>query len=101
MVCGYLQKSSSPSVEHERYEFPCVNDSLYLFYKRIEKGAIGQSAHRWWSSATPFLISVVSAVKAMRLYTDGKCALMAQTMDIEIGGALTDDTPPELSAEAS
>ena len=52
-------------------------------------------------SGTPFLISVVSAVKAMRLYTDGKCALMAQTMDIEIGGALTDDTPPELSAEAS
>jgi hypothetical protein len=101
MVCGYLQKSSSPSVEHERYGFPCVNDSLYSFYKRIEKGAIGQSAHRWWSSATPFLISVVSAVKAMRLYTDGKCALMAQTMDIEIGGALTDDTPPELSAEAS
>ena len=44
---------------------------------------------------------MVSAVKAMRLYTDGKCALMAQTMDIEIGGALTDDTPPELSAEAS
>jgi len=40
-------------------------------------------------------------VKAMRLYTDGKCALVAQTMDIEIGGALTDDTPPELSAEAS
>ena len=37
----------------------------------------------------------------MRLYTDGKCALMEQTMDIEIGGALTDDTPPELSAEAS
>ena len=52
-------------------------------------------------SGTPFLISVVSAEKAMRLYTDGKCALMAQTMDIEIGGALTDDTPPELSAEAS
>ena len=51
--------------------------------------------------STPFLISVVSAEKAMRLYTDGKCALMAQTMDIEIGGALTDDTPPELSAEAS
>ena len=51
--------------------------------------------------STPFLISVVSAVKAMRLYTDGKCALLAQTMDIEIGGALTDDTPPELSAEAS
>ena len=50
---------------------------------------------------TPFLISVVFAVKAMRLYTDGKCALVAQTMDIEIGGALTDDTPPELSAEAS
>ena len=42
-----------------------------------------------------------AAVKAMRLYTDGKCALMEQTMDIEIGGALTDDTPPELSAEAS
>ena len=101
MVCDDLQKSGSPSVEHERYGFPCVNDSLYSFYKRIEKGAIGQSAHRWWSSATPFLISVVSAVKAMRLYTDGKCALMAQTMDIEIGGALTDDTPPELSAEAS
>jgi hypothetical protein len=38
---------------------------------------------------------------AMRLYTDGKCALLAQTMDIEIGGALTDDTPPESSAEAS
>ena len=37
----------------------------------------------------------------MRLYTDGKCALVAQTMGIEIGGALTDDTPPELSAEAS
>ena len=36
---------------------------------------------------TPFLISVVSAEKAMRLYTDGKCALLAQTMDIEIGGA--------------
>ena len=51
--------------------------------------------------STPFLISVVSAGKAMRLYTDGKCVLMAQTMDIEIGGALTDDTPPELSAEAS
>ena len=52
-------------------------------------------------SGTPLLISVVSAVKAMRLYTDGKYELMAQTMDIEIGGALTDDTPPELSAEAS
>ena len=51
--------------------------------------------------STPFPIWVVSALKAMRLYTDGKCALMAQTMDIEIGGALTDDTPPELSAEAS
>ena len=57
--------------------------------------------HGHGESGTPFLISVVSAVKAMRLYTDGKCALMAQTMDIEIGGALTDDTPPELSAEAS
>ena len=37
----------------------------------------------------------------MRLYTDGKGALLAQTMGIEIGGALTDDTPPELSAEAN
>ncbi|ABI45082.1 hypothetical protein sync_0776 [Synechococcus sp. CC9311] len=44
---------------------------------------------------------MVFAVKAMRLYTDGKCAPLTQTMDIEIGGALTDDTPPELSAEAS
>ena len=51
--------------------------------------------------STPFLLSVVFAGKAMRLYTDGKCVLMAQTMDIEIGGALTDDTPPESSAEAS
>ena len=49
----------------------------------------------------PLLISVVFALKAMRLYTDGKCALLAQTMDIEIGGALTDDTPPESSVEAS
>jgi hypothetical protein len=65
---------------------------------------IDQNPHalnRLADRGTPFLISVVSAVKAMRLYTDGKCALMAQTMDIEIGGALTDDTPPELSAEAS
>ena len=38
-------------------------------------------------SGTPFLIPVVFAVKAMRLYTDGMCALLAQTMDIEIGGA--------------
>ena len=44
---------------------------------------------------------MISAVKAMRLYTDGKRALIEQTIDIEIGGALTDDTPPELSAEAS
>ena len=46
-------------------------------------------------------MSVVSAVKAIRLYTDGNAARLPQTMGIEIGGALTDDTPPELSAEAS
>ena len=57
--------------------------------------------HGRGGSGTPFPISVVSALKAMRLYTDGKGALLTQTMDIEIGGALTDDTPPELSAEAS
>ena len=57
--------------------------------------------HGYGGSGTPFPISVVSALKAMRLYTDGKGALLTQNMDIEIGGALTDDTPPELSAEAS
>ena len=67
----------------------------------MQRLAVGLVNSRMRESGTPFLISVVSAVKAMRLYTDGKCALMAQTMDIEIGGALTDDTPPELSAEAS
>ena len=58
-------------------------------------------SYGYGGSGTPFPISVVSALKAMRLYTDGKGALLTQTMDIEIGGALTDDTPPELSAEAS
>ena len=67
----------------------------------MQRLGVGVVNSRMRESGTPFLISVVSAVKAMRLYTDGKCALMAQTMDIEIGGALTDDTPPELSAEAS
>ena len=38
---------------------------------------------------------------AMRLYTDASRWWLAQTVDIEIGGALTDDTPPEFAAEAS
>ena len=38
---------------------------------------------------------------AMRLNTDASRSWLAQTIEIEIGGALTDDTPPELSAEAS
>ena len=29
------------------------------------------------------------------IYTDGKSAMLVQTMDIEIGGALIDDTPPK------
>jgi hypothetical protein len=37
---------------------------------------------------------------AMRLYTDASRYLLAQTIESEIGGALTDDTPPESSAEA-
>ena len=37
---------------------------------------------------------------AMRLYTDASGYLLTQTMESEIGGALTDDTPPESSAEA-
>ena len=44
---------------------------------------------------------MVFALRAMRVYTDGKRAVMAQTECIEIGGALTDDTPPESSREAS
>ena len=37
----------------------------------------------------------------MRLYTDASGYLLTQTIESEIGGALTDDTPPESSAEAS
>ena len=44
---------------------------------------------------------MVSAVKAMRLYTDGNAARLPHTVGIGLGGALTYDTPPELSAEAS
>ena len=36
----------------------------------------------------------------MRLYTDASGYLLTQAMESEIGGALTDDTPPESSAEA-
>ena len=34
----------------------------------------------------------VFAVNATHMYTDGKSALLLQTRDIEIGGALTGDT---------
>ena len=37
----------------------------------------------------------VFAVNATHMYTDGKSALLLQTMDIEIGAALTDGTPPK------
>lgn len=38
---------------------------------------------------------------AMRLNTDASRCWLAQTVSIEIGGALTDNTPPEFSAVAS
>lgn len=39
------------------------------------------------SMSTPFPLSEVLPLRAMRLYTDGKRALLGKSMGIEIGGA--------------
>ena len=40
-----------------------------------------------WPLSTPFPLSEVLPLRAMRLYTDGKRALLGKSMGIEIGGA--------------
>ena len=44
---------------------------------------VGECFWQAWGEGTPFLISVVFAQRAMRLYTDGNASWLVQTMDIE------------------
>ena len=51
--------------------------------------------------STPFPISSVLFLMAMRHCTDVPCADLSQTLCIEIGGAMTADTPPQQIKEAA
>ena len=51
--------------------------------------------------STPFPISSVLFLMAMRHCTDVPCADLSHTLCIEIGGAMTADTPPQQIKEAA
>ena len=51
--------------------------------------------------STSFPISSVLFPMAMRHCTDVPCADLSQTLGIEIGGAMTADTPPQQIKEAA
>ena len=50
---------------------------------------------------TPFLISLVLVLMAMRDCTDVLFVRLRHTLSIEIGGAMTADTPPQQIKEAA
>jgi hypothetical protein len=64
---------------------------LVTFHPTIQARAI----------TTPFLMSLVSVVMAMRHCTDVLFARLRHTLCIEIGGAMTADTPPQQIKEAA
>ncbi len=51
--------------------------------------------------STPLPISCFLFLMAMRHCTDVPCADLSQTLCIEIGGAMTADTPPQQIKEAA
>jgi hypothetical protein len=54
-----------------------------------------------FTADTPLPISSVLVLMAMRDCTDALSTRLSQTLCIEIGGAMTADTPPEQITEAA
>ena len=54
-----------------------------------------------FAADTPFPISSVLVLMAMRDCTDALSTRLSHTLCIEIGGAMTADTPPEQITEAA